>query len=241
MIPLETAGAIKVQNVLFASIEVSIDTLKDLAKGHLCLGCASDRPALPGLLSIPLMHLTCLTFERAHRYRHIVARGTHFVQCITQASTDLFNDSMEEKRGDMKCPRDGSQLATAEIDSVALNKCPECGGLWLDHDGLATVCTLHVDDVEGHIRTQGAASTVEEDRIARYMRCPRCPSGQLQQITYTIMRPVKIDRCAQCLGFWLDKGELDAIVEEKKALDEEFSLGHLRMLLHATSQRQCHQ
>ena len=30
-------------------------------------------------------------------------------------------------------------------------------------------------------------------------------------------------------------------LEEKKALDEEFSLGHLRMLLHATSQRQCHQ
>ncbi|WP_391580981.1 zf-TFIIB domain-containing protein [Bythopirellula polymerisocia] len=39
-----------------------------------------------------------------------------------------------------------------------------------------------------------------------------------------------MDRCDQCLGCWVDHGELDVIVQEKQTLDEELSIAHLRML-----------
>ncbi|QEG35966.1 TFIIB-type zinc ribbon-containing protein [Bythopirellula goksoeyrii] len=130
----------------------------------------------------------------------------------------------------MKCPRDGSRLARAKIDGIRLKKCPECAGIWLDFHELEAVCGLKLADVESHLREEVDEIVNNTDAVAGYMRCPRCPNGRLQQITYTILRPVRIDRCDQCLGCWVDHGELDAILQEKQTLDEELSIAHLRML-----------
>ena len=40
-----------------------------------------------------------------------------------------------------------------------------------------------------------------------YMRCPKC-GMQLVEIDY---RGMKIDKCTECNGVWLDHGELEAI------------------------------
>jgi Zn-finger nucleic acid-binding protein len=45
------------------------------------------------------------------------------------------------------------------------------------------------------------------------------------------MKPVRIDRCEQCFGVWLDNEELDAIMAEKKDLDEVEPGARLRALL----------
>ena len=47
-----------------------------------------------------------------------------------------------------------------------------------------------------------------------YMRCPKC-GMQLVEIDY---KGIKIDKCSECNGVWLDHGELEAIVNLDKSV-----------------------
>lgn len=42
-----------------------------------------------------------------------------------------------------------------------------------------------------------------------YMHCPKC-GQKLEEISYF---DIKIDRCTECEGIWLDHGELDVITK----------------------------
>ena len=42
------------------------------------------------------------------------------------------------------------------------------------------------------------------------MQCPVCPSSQLAM---SDRQGIEIDYCPQCRGVWLDRGELDKLVE----------------------------
>ncbi len=46
------------------------------------------------------------------------------------------------------------------------------------------------------------------------MNCPACPSTPLQM---TERQGVEIDYCPKCRGVWLDRGELDKIIERSSA------------------------
>ena len=53
------------------------------------------------------------------------------------------------------------------------------------------------------------------------MRCPKC-GMELIEIDY---RGIKVDRCSESLGIWLDAGELQSISNlEKGTLDKLFSV-----------------
>lgn len=54
------------------------------------------------------------------------------------------------------------------------------------------------------------------------MQCPVCPNVALQM---TDRQGVEIDYCPNCRGVWLDRGELDKIIERASAVD---SGGHRR-------------
>lgn len=43
------------------------------------------------------------------------------------------------------------------------------------------------------------------------MKCPVCPDTQL---TMADRQGIEIDYCGQCRGIWLDRGELDKIIEK---------------------------
>lgn len=54
-----------------------------------------------------------------------------------------------------------------------------------------------------------------------YMRCPKC-GMELIEIDY---KAIKIDKCSECEGIWLDAGELEAIAKlEKSGIDKLFSV-----------------
>jgi hypothetical protein len=54
-----------------------------------------------------------------------------------------------------------------------------------------------------------------------HMRCPKC-GMELIEIDY---RNIKVDKCSECEGIWLDTGELAAISKlEKNTLDKLFSV-----------------
>ena len=53
------------------------------------------------------------------------------------------------------------------------------------------------------------------------MRCPKC-GMELIEMDY---KTIKVDRCSECDGIWLDAGELETVIElEKPSLDKFFSL-----------------
>jgi uncharacterized protein len=51
------------------------------------------------------------------------------------------------------------------------------------------------------------ADRAKAERDSHYMRCPKC-GGQLEEVSYHHM---KIDRCSDCGGIWLDKGEMEML------------------------------
>ena len=54
-----------------------------------------------------------------------------------------------------------------------------------------------------------------------YMRCPKC-GMEMIEIDY---KGIKIDKCSECEGIWLDAGELEAVSKlEKSGLEKLFSV-----------------
>ncbi|OGP88362.1 MAG: hypothetical protein A2156_05145 [Deltaproteobacteria bacterium RBG_16_48_10] len=54
-----------------------------------------------------------------------------------------------------------------------------------------------------------------------YMRCPKC-GMELIEIDY---KGIKVNKCSECEGVWLDAGELEALSKlEKTGLDKLFSV-----------------
>lgn len=49
------------------------------------------------------------------------------------------------------------------------------------------------------------------------MKCPNCE----ETLIMTERRQVEIDYCPKCRGVWLDKGELDKIIERSAAAEQE--------------------
>ena len=65
----------------------------------------------------------------------------------------------------------------------------------------------------------------EEDKKrlkqVHHMRCPKC-GMELIEIDY---KGIKVDKCSECEGVWLDAGELGAVSKlEKTVLDKLFGV-----------------
>jgi len=48
------------------------------------------------------------------------------------------------------------------------------------------------------------------------MKCPTCPEATL---VMSDRQGIEIDYCPQCRGVWLDRGELDKLIERSAAAD----------------------
>ena len=135
----------------------------------------------------------------------------------------------------MKCPRDGATLARAEVMGLELDKCHHCDGLWFDRGELERLRDAKVGDVEEALEKKYGNPKVQPGAVTEHMRCPRCGDARLLRQTYTYINPVSIDRCERCHGIWVDDGELDAIIGEKKKLDEVEDAGSLHAFLRAVA------
>ena len=62
-------------------------------------------------------------------------------------------------------------------------------------------------------RAQLDAERAKQERASHYMRCPKC-GGNLAERD---LGGVKVDRCTDCNGVWLDAGELDLIRDARKS------------------------
>lgn len=115
----------------------------------------------------------------------------------------------------MECPVCSVPLQPTAVADVVIDVCREgCGGIWFDG--------LELHRVERHLEAapppdvppaSGRLWTRKEQ-----LRCPRCVEVVLRERFATALRQVRIDECAGCGGIWLDRGELDQILDEKSII-----------------------
>jgi hypothetical protein len=112
----------------------------------------------------------------------------------------------------MKCPRcESADLETQARgegrDVVEIDECPTCRGIWLDASELTRLDDNFFLDAE-KMELDKAEATAED----RELRCPRCEGAPLlDKVHPRKLARLVIDRCPECEGFWLDRGELEGV------------------------------
>lgn len=112
------------------------------------------------------------------------------------------------------CPNCKGVMERVGLASFCIDRCPDCGGIWLDAAELDKVLTLNkstnpkvVDRIDvGKLHTHGNMGT-------RTMRqCPRDHSA-LAATQAPNQKHVVFDRCPACMGLFLDAGELKDLAD----------------------------
>ncbi|MCP4679851.1 MAG: hypothetical protein GY854_31035 [Deltaproteobacteria bacterium] len=92
-------------------------------------------------------------------------------------------------------------------ETIEIDVCPECSGLWLDQQELKEMDDNFFVDME-EIEYEETAPTDEDKSLT----CPRCESAPtLAKCHPTGFEKVVVDTCPECKGFWLDEGEMGKI------------------------------
>lgn len=109
----------------------------------------------------------------------------------------------------MDCPKDGTTLEAGEVRDIAVEKCPQCGGLWLDQPELAQLEATVEPDPDWR------AGMVEWGTATSELRCPVC-GEPMKSFSYR-GDTVRLETCRQQHGYWLDRGEA---LQVREAMEE---------------------
>jgi hypothetical protein len=75
-----------------------------------------------------------------------------------------------------------------------------------------------IKEIRSDLDKRRAGEDQQKHKEEHWMKCPKCGSD-LQEINY---RNVMIDRCVECQGIWLDRGELNLLIEGQAQLTKGF-------------------
>ncbi|MGM0597761.1 MAG: zf-TFIIB domain-containing protein [Myxococcota bacterium] len=115
----------------------------------------------------------------------------------------------------MKCPLDGTELENQIYEkNIEIDKCPKCGGVWLDPGELEAIQEAYEKDHSGTLSQQPEYSRkayeMELQKNLPDLDCPKCGTEMIKK-EYGLSSQIIIDTCLDCRGIWLDKGELEAL------------------------------
>jgi uncharacterized protein len=110
----------------------------------------------------------------------------------------------------MKCPKcTDITLKKNKIDTIEIDECPNCNGVWFDKDELRQSKDIYDPDLnwmDFDIWKHKDQFKVLENSLS----CPSCEK-QMVVINYADTK-VEIDYCPYCQGVWLDSGEFMKII-----------------------------
>lgn len=110
----------------------------------------------------------------------------------------------------LNCPRCASSVLDEQPHGgVVVDRCGQCGGIWLDMLELEKVVSarpikLVSDDGRFEARP---------DEPGPRLNCPHCKNVYLIKLNSRLRPGTIIDSCQVCFGTWLDAGELTRMVE----------------------------
>ncbi len=121
----------------------------------------------------------------------------------------------EERRRTARCPLDGEAMETVRTAGIDADRCPRCGGVWLDRGELEHLLSSKADPRETIGRLDDAEAPAPRPERG-VLICPR-DGARLVRMRHLEQRHVEIDQCSTCGGVFLDPGELRDL--------DEFTLG----------------
>jgi Zn-finger nucleic acid-binding protein len=128
---------------------------------------------------------------------------------------------------EMKCPVDGGPLEKFDVDSIEVEKCPECQGLWIAKHEMRQAEEIEgVDEDWMGFDLWSDQGVFEAEKSSR--KCPVCDQN-MATIRYG-QTGVKVEYCVDKHGIWLDQGEFESIIDSlreellTKSLPEYVSL-----------------
>jgi Zn-finger nucleic acid-binding protein len=138
----------------------------------------------------------------------------------------------------MKCPIDGGELSRQTYEAnIDVDKCLECGGMWLDHQELERIqdtCERdYTDEIKQLPDLVGRAYAMALARSKPPVQCPRCDQA-MERREHGSCSQVMIDVCPHCGGIWLDDGEIRALevfFERARSDTEEIRTGFFARLI----------
>ena len=106
----------------------------------------------------------------------------------------------------MQCPVCNVPMIVLEYESVEVDYCARCRGVWLDAGELEL---LFGDVAACNAFMSGGDPSQAKGEKPR--RCPLCNKKMAKDVTDG-GHPVVYDRCKRGDGLWFDKGELTAVL-----------------------------
>ena len=95
-------------------------------------------------------------------------------------------------------------MVKVEDPDITVDRCQECGGVFLDKGELNALTTGMAGDIE-------FCSVDEEKHGDRFAvrKCPRCPDEKMRKENLLAYSRIIFDFCPRCEGFYLDKSEIE--------------------------------
>jgi len=121
---------------------------------------------------------------------------------------------------EIKCPSCGEQMKKIKEPDITIDRCPKCGGTFLDKGELNVLATGMAGDIE--MCSLDVMDDIEQKRKHPYRNCPRssCSGNQMKKIDLLIYSDTIFDYCEKCGGFFLDKGEIKEMNLELEQLNK---------------------
>ncbi len=109
----------------------------------------------------------------------------------------------------MRCPKCYGELSQMHYESVQVDFCKCCKGVWFNSDELNHV----IDDLATREETENAAIELEKEIVGKYdiedagCSCPQCGEA-MKQFNYAYDSNIILDKCEFCDGIWTDQSEI---------------------------------
>ena len=106
------------------------------------------------------------------------------------------------------CPTCRQPLVAFELDGIEIDRCVDCGGVWLDAGELEWIAE-RADARPGALTR--ALAEAKGDRHGK-RRCPRCRRKLRVIHMEGDNTRIELDRCPVGDGLWLDTGEMQSLI-----------------------------
>jgi len=135
----------------------------------------------------------------------------------------------------MLCFRCNTEMKKGGIGGVLADKCPNCGGIWLDAGELETIQSGD-GRKERNALIEEAKSEIVQEKQRLLTTVGLCPKCQKEPLSILHRAGVELDGCSHCGGLFFDKGELEKILANEKDGGEDSKplLGFLRKVFGKT-------
>lgn len=133
--------------------------------------------------------------------------GSRFcARCGAEAKRELVDDTTP-----VPCPRCREAMQQLRLGVTSVHECAACGGLWIDPATLQTLCDAREEHAAVASVLAARIPSVGIIDVVHYIPCPRCAT-LMNRVNFAKSSGVIMDVC-KADGVWLDRGELQRVME----------------------------